>query len=100
MIDEQQPVHSKFKNIKIKHFIYRKDGIQIHPGEIDNFKKFTEILYQGFKKYYSFKTEDETSLRVVLKGIPVIMEIAAIQEALQVRQTKYHRCWPASEDRI
>lgn len=57
--------------------------IQIHLGKIDDFRKATKILDQGNKDHHIFNTEDDKSLRLVVKGIPKFMGNAEIQEQLE-----------------
>lgn len=44
-----------------------------------------KVLGQRNEEHYTFKTGDEKSLRVVLKGIPEFTEIAKIQEEVEER---------------
>ncbi|RZC36380.1 hypothetical protein BDFB_015209, partial [Asbolus verrucosus] len=59
-----------------------QDGIRIQPASSDEFRALTKHLDDQKLPYHTFSTEEEKTLRVVLKPIPVGIDAEEVKEDL------------------
>lgn len=70
------------RQIQIKHYSTKRDGIQIQPVRKDDHHAITKLLEEGSHEFHTYKQSDEKTLRAVLRGIPQILSTDEIHQNL------------------
>lgn len=60
----------QIEKVQIKHYITKRDGIQVFPTVADDYRSITSMLDEGKTQYYIFNLQEQKKLKLFHKDIP------------------------------
>lgn len=73
---------AKQHEINIKHIKNTNKGLEIHVEQADDHRKLTNVLNYNKQEHFTFLLPEEKTLKVVIRGIPEVIEINQVEQDL------------------